>query len=252
MNLWTKDTSVRKFVLARRFARIAAELMGVKGVRLYHDQALFKEAGGGPTPWHQDQHYWPLATDKTITMWMPLTAVSVEMGPMTFASGSNRFGYLGKFPISDDSQARFEQLIQERALTLTYGTAMAAGDATFHAGWMLHAAPENLTAQTREAMTIMDWWSKSRLYISPQSPGMLNWPAGSASTSHPRKSGAPMPGLADASRQLPTFLVQTCGLNQTRRMYVPSQLCLIPPVRWIAICCQKLWERLQATAWRTM
>ena len=38
-----------------------------KSVRLYHDQALFKEAGGGITPWHQDQHYWPLDTDRTIT-----------------------------------------------------------------------------------------------------------------------------------------------------------------------------------------
>ncbi len=155
MNLWKKDAAVQKFVLARRFARIAAELMGVKGVRLYHDQALFKEPGGGPTPWHQDQYYWPLDTDKTITMWMPLTDIRVEMGPMTFVSGSNRLGYLGKFPISDDSQARFEQLIKERNLSLSYGTGMAAGDATFHAGWMLHSAPENGTANTREAMTII-------------------------------------------------------------------------------------------------
>src|SRR5689334_17310975 len=41
MNLWQRDEMVRRFVLARRFARIAAELMGVEGVRLYHDQALF-------------------------------------------------------------------------------------------------------------------------------------------------------------------------------------------------------------------
>ncbi len=155
MNLWTKDSAVQKFVLARRFARIAAELMGVKGVRLYHDQALFKEPGGGPTPWHQDQHYWPLDTDKTITMWMPLTDISIEMGPMTFVSGSNHAGYLGNFPISDESQARFEQIIKERNLELSYGPAMTAGDATFHTGWMLHAAPANITDVTREAMTII-------------------------------------------------------------------------------------------------
>src|SRR6266536_146932 len=71
-NLWEADATTRRFVMARRFARIAAELMGVDGVRLYHDQALFKEPGGGPTPWHQDQYYWPLDTQHTITMWMPL------------------------------------------------------------------------------------------------------------------------------------------------------------------------------------
>src|SRR5690606_24114851 len=66
MNLWREDEAARKFVLAKRFAKIAADLMGVENVRLYHDQALFKEPGGGPTPWHQDQNYWPLQTTKTI------------------------------------------------------------------------------------------------------------------------------------------------------------------------------------------
>lgn len=53
-NLWRGNADVARFVLARRFGKIAADLMGVDGVRLYHDQALFKEPGGGPTPWHQD------------------------------------------------------------------------------------------------------------------------------------------------------------------------------------------------------
>ncbi len=46
---------MRKFVFGTRLARIAAELMGVRGVRIYHDQALCKLPGGGPTPWHADQ-----------------------------------------------------------------------------------------------------------------------------------------------------------------------------------------------------
>lgn len=89
MNLWPKDEGVRRFVLAGRFAKIAADLLGVEGVRVYHDQALLKEPGGGITPWHQDQQYWPLDTDDTITMWMPLVDVSPEMGTMRFASGSD-------------------------------------------------------------------------------------------------------------------------------------------------------------------
>ena len=67
MNLWSKDEGVRRFVLARRFAAIVANLLGVEGVHVYHDQALLTESGGGITPWHQDQHYWPLDTDNTIT-----------------------------------------------------------------------------------------------------------------------------------------------------------------------------------------
>ena len=52
MNLWTKSPEVKQFVFGKRLARIAAELMGATGVRIYHDQALYKEAGGGITPWH--------------------------------------------------------------------------------------------------------------------------------------------------------------------------------------------------------
>ena len=44
----------------------------VEGVRLYADQALYKKPHGGYTPWHCDAVYWPLATDKAITAWIPL------------------------------------------------------------------------------------------------------------------------------------------------------------------------------------
>src|SRR5262245_58249636 len=71
-NLWRHSRRVQELVFARRLAQIAAELLGVDGVRLYHDQALYKEAGGGITPWHADQYYWPLASDRTITVWIPL------------------------------------------------------------------------------------------------------------------------------------------------------------------------------------
>lgn len=42
-----KSEIIQRFVMARRFAKVAAELMGVDGVRIYHDQALFKEPSGG-------------------------------------------------------------------------------------------------------------------------------------------------------------------------------------------------------------
>ena len=154
-NLFRDDAEVARFVLARRFARIAAELMGVDGVRIYHDQALFKEPGGGPTPWHQDQHYWPLDTSNTVTMWMPLVDIPAEVGSMTFASGSQQIGYLGDMPISDDSERIISDLIEEKGFEKHSYGAMKAGDATFHSGWTLHGAPGNPTALMREVMTII-------------------------------------------------------------------------------------------------
>lgn len=163
MNLWERDAAVKRFVLARRFAQIAADLMNVDRVRLYHDQALFKEAGGGPTPWHQDQYYWPLDTPNTITMWMPLVDASDEMGTMTFASGSHREGYLGPLEISDASDEYFREFVRARGYPLVKCGRMGAGDASFHSGWTLHCAPGNQTDRTREVMTIIYFADGARI-----------------------------------------------------------------------------------------
>jgi len=154
-NLWRVDPRIRAFVLARRFARVAAELLGVEGVRLYHDQALFKEPGGGRTPWHQDQYYWPLDTDDTVTMWMPLVDLPPEVGSMTFASGSHRLGDLCGESISDASDAALARLVAERGLPTVSHGALRAGDATFHKGWTVHSAGPNPTDRMRPVMTVI-------------------------------------------------------------------------------------------------
>jgi len=160
------DDVTRRFVLGRRFARVAAELLGVEGVRLYHDQALYKEPGGGYTPWHQDQVYWPLDTNRTVTMWMPLVDVPREIGGMTFADGTHEMGNLSEETIGDASQRFFETLIRERDWNLSTHGPFTAGDATFHTGWTLHSAPANGTETMRSVMTVIYFADGARITAS--------------------------------------------------------------------------------------
>jgi hypothetical protein len=53
-NLWREDEQIKKLVFSKRLAQLAASLLQCSGSRLYHDQALFKEPGGGITPWLLD------------------------------------------------------------------------------------------------------------------------------------------------------------------------------------------------------
>jgi ectoine hydroxylase-related dioxygenase (phytanoyl-CoA dioxygenase family) len=174
MNLWTRDDEVKKFVFAKRFAQIAADLLGVEKVRIYHDQALFKEPAGGPTPWHQDQYYWALDTAKTITMWMPLVDIDEKMGMLTFASGSHKKGAVGSVEISDESEETYNKYIAENNFTIAKADWMKAGDATFHTGWTIHSAGANHSPdKTREVMTII-YYADGAKISEPQNQNQAN------------------------------------------------------------------------------
>jgi len=200
MNLWRHDESVARFVTASRFADVAARLLGVPRVRLYHDQALFKEPGGGFTPWHQDAMYWPLDGSRCLTMWMPLVDITPAHGGLAFASGSHVDGPLSDIGISDASEEHFDRLLVDRDLSVDEPVAMRAGDASFHSGWTVHKALGNTSTQMREVMTVI-WFADGLPVLEPanaaQENDLASWLPGLAPGD--RAASAANPALGSAA-----------------------------------------------------
>ncbi|MEX0609505.1 MAG: phytanoyl-CoA dioxygenase family protein [Balneolaceae bacterium] len=156
-NLWGSNEIVKKLVLSKRLGKIAADLMKVDGVRLYHDQALYKEPTGPTkniTPWHADQYYWPLDTDNTVTAWIPLQKTTEDMGPLAFSKGSQKFDFGRDMEISDDSEAKIQQALSDANLELV-SSGFDAGEISFHGGWTFHRAEANTSNKVRAVMTII-------------------------------------------------------------------------------------------------
>ncbi|MDB5439496.1 MAG: phytanoyl-CoA dioxygenase [Caulobacteraceae bacterium] len=154
MNLWEESDLVREFVFGQRMAGIATALLEVEGVRLYHDQALYKEAGGGITPAHADQYYWPVCSDRTITAWAPLQAVPEEMGPLAFFAGSQGAELGRDLGISDDSEREITRNMERQGFP-EVGGPFELGEVSFHLGWTFHRAGPNTSTRPRAVMTVI-------------------------------------------------------------------------------------------------
>ncbi|MGV3460545.1 MAG: phytanoyl-CoA dioxygenase family protein [Flavobacterium sp.] len=171
-NLWREDDVVKAFVFSKRLAKIAADLMKTDGVRMYHDQALFKEGGGGITPWHADQYYWPLETDKTVTAWIPLQATPLEMGPLEFSAGSHIIVDGRELAIGDES----EKVIQEKLRVTDFEHVIEPfdiGEVSFHSGWIFHRAGANTTNDMRKVMTVI-YMDKDMKLKNPENKNQVN------------------------------------------------------------------------------
>jgi len=171
-NLWRESETVKSFCFSKRLAKIAADLMAVEGVRMYHDQALFKEAYGGITPWHADQYYWPLASDKTITAWIPLQATPLSMGPLEFSAGSHQIVEGRDLAISDESEAFLDKKLRVSDFK-TVVEPFDLGEVSFHSGWVFHRAGANQTDTTRKVMTVI-YMDRNMHLKAPENDGQQN------------------------------------------------------------------------------
>lgn len=100
---WQRIPEFEQVVRESPAAAMAAAAMRSSTAQIFHDHVLVKEAGTAKeTPWHQDQPYYFVDGDQTVSFWIPVDPV--EEATLRFVAGSHRWDRLVR-PISwaDDS-----------------------------------------------------------------------------------------------------------------------------------------------------
>jgi hypothetical protein len=154
MNLWEEDETVRGLTFHPLVARAAADLLRVPAVRLWHDQALYKEAGGRATDAHQDQPYWPIAEATTITAWIPFDGSTIANGAMAYVPGSHQVG-LRKFVNIFFGEPEDLLAHPDIAGTEPRVVEVPRGSVAYHHGLTAHLAGPNQTDAVRRVHTMI-------------------------------------------------------------------------------------------------
>jgi len=166
---WLDNPVIRLFVLSPRIAKICADLLGVDAVRLYHDNLLAKEPGCGRTPWHYDDHHFPLATNEVVTAWIAAQAIPRAMGPLAFAKGMDVWKRVADVPFSKADTSydrRVAEIFAAEGVPVDDGP-FAVGEVSFHHNLNFHTAGSNTTPISRCALANTFYVDGARLVDAP-------------------------------------------------------------------------------------
>lgn len=152
LNLWQTNESVKNLMVDQRIGKMASQLSGANGIRIWHDQALIKRPWANPTAWHLDTPFWSFSDRRAISIWVALDDATLENGCLFFIPGSHRITNFDKITIGRNMDGIFEvypQLKNSRPVAAP----MKAGSCSFHNGLTVHGANANMTPGFRRAMT---------------------------------------------------------------------------------------------------
>jgi ectoine hydroxylase-related dioxygenase (phytanoyl-CoA dioxygenase family) len=170
INLWEDHPDILPLTFHPKISEAAATLIGVPKLRLWHDQALYKEAGGRYTEPHQDQPYWPMDEPDTLTAWIPFDGSTRENGCMGYVPGSHQVG-LKKF-INIFTADESVKILEHPAVS---GVApiyveVPRGSIAFHHGLTIHMAMANKSNHMRRVHTMIyfrDGATRAKTYVHP-------------------------------------------------------------------------------------
>lgn len=155
MNLWEDFPDIRPLTFHPKIAQAAAELIGAPAIRLWHDQALFKEPGGRLTDPHQDHPYWPMAETDAVTAWIPFDGSSLETGCLGYVPGSHRLGIRRFVNIFRAGEEDLDAQAKEIMVADPVYVEVPRGAIAFHHALTAHDAKPNRSSRMREVHTMI-------------------------------------------------------------------------------------------------
>jgi ectoine hydroxylase-related dioxygenase (phytanoyl-CoA dioxygenase family) len=157
MRLWEDRPEVGPFTFHPKLCAAAAALLRADCVRLWHDQALYKEAGGRATDAHLDYPFWPVDKPDLVSVWIPFQDVGSGGGMMSYVQGSHSMGITQFVDIGQLRGGEAFDLLQtpEVASRPLVPVKAPKGSAIFHHACTIHAADANETGATRRVFTMV-------------------------------------------------------------------------------------------------
>jgi ectoine hydroxylase-related dioxygenase (phytanoyl-CoA dioxygenase family) len=155
INLWEDCPEVAPLTFHPRLGEAAATLLRANAVRLWHDQALYKEAHGRETDPHQDHPYWPIRELDTITAWVPFRGSTLASGAMGYLPGSHRVGVRTFVNIFSGADAGVLMDRPEIKAIDPVFVEVPRGSVAFHHGLTVHMAKANTTDSDRAVHTVI-------------------------------------------------------------------------------------------------
>ncbi len=152
LRLADTNEEMRELMYDRRIGKMAAQLAGIDGIRVWHDQALIKQAYGNPTGWHLDNPYWSFSSPDAISIWVALDDATLENGCMWYVPGSHKSATFENVGIGQNIGELFDAYPQWKEID-PVALPASAGTAVFHNGLAAHGAGANMTRHARRAMT---------------------------------------------------------------------------------------------------
>ena len=161
--VWSHFSGYRALVVDSPMASIAAQLMGSKTARIFHDHVLVKEPGSTVvTPWHHDQPYYIVDGEQSVSFWVPLDKITRKRS-IEYVATSHQWGKSFK-PKRFDGTDLYPNDIGETVPDIDairkeldiHGWKMQPGDAVAFNFRTLHGAPAN-TSTMRRRVTSIRW-----------------------------------------------------------------------------------------------